>query len=66
MVFRLIGAVLFGVVGFFFGTDTVITGGVFGTISGAISSVGVFVVLGILIGLSAGPDIKCLYGQFKK
>ncbi|NQY82350.1 MAG: hypothetical protein HRT36_04865 [Alphaproteobacteria bacterium] len=60
MKFRLIGAVVFGVVGWLLGTG--ITGGIFDTISG----VGVLIVLGFLLGLSAGPDLKYLYNQFKK
>ena len=62
MKFRLIGAVVFGVVGLLLGTGTEITGGIFGAISG----VGGFIVLGLLLGLLAGPDLKYLYSQFEK
>ena len=66
MTFRLIGAVVFGVIGWLLGTGTEIVGGIFGAISGAISGVGVFIVLGLLLGLLVGPDLKYLYSQFKK
>ena len=62
MTFRLIGVVVFGVIGWLLGTGTEIVGGVFGTISG----VGVFIVLGLLLGFLVGPDLKYLYSQFKK
>ena len=62
MTFRLIGAVVFGVIGWLLGTGTEIVGGIFGAISG----VGVFIVLGLLLGLLVGPDLKYLYSQFKK
>ncbi|NQY82788.1 MAG: hypothetical protein HRT36_07255 [Alphaproteobacteria bacterium] len=66
MTFRLIGAVVFGFIGWLLGTGTVIAGSVFGAVDSAISGAGVFIVLGLLLGLFAGPDIKYLYNQFNK
>ena len=53
-------SVVFGVIGWLVGTG--ITDGIFGAISG----VGVFIVLDLLPGLSAGPDLKYFYSQLKK
>ncbi len=50
---RILGAALFGLVGFACGAGTGIVGGVFGSVAGA----SVFTILGAVYGWSAGPDI---------
>ena len=54
---RLIGALVFGLIGFLSGAGTGIVGGIFGAIAGA----GLFTTIGIVYGWSAGPDVASLF-----
>ncbi|MCF1485644.1 hypothetical protein FS800_26520 [Agrobacterium vitis] len=54
--FRFFGAIGFGLLGLIVGSGTGIVGGFFSAVAG----VGVFTTIGIVYGLSAGPDIQIL------
>lgn len=54
---RIVGLIVFGLVGFLLGAGTGIVGGVFVGVPGVF----VFTILGAIYGLSGGPDIaRCL------
>ncbi len=59
---RILGAVVFGLLGFWVGVGTGIVGGVFGAIAG----VGVFTGLGVLLGIFAGPDLMQLFTRIRE
>ena len=59
---RVIGALVFGLLGFFGGAGTGIVGGIFGAIAG----VSLFTVIGAIYGWSAGPDIAALFGRIRR
>lgn len=59
---RMIGSVIFGMLGLIAGAGTGIVGGVFGAIAG----VGLFTVIGAIYGWSAGPDIASLISRLRR
>lgn len=59
---RVIGAVCFGALGFFAGAGTGIVGGLFGAVAG----VSVFTTIGVLYGISAGPDIASAAARWRR